>query len=379
MRVLHINRNYISSPLHQTMIEHLDAVVSENIVFAPSEKDEVMRISPNKNVIVSRCFSKADRYIYDLKQFKIRRAIQKSVDVGSFDIIHAYTLFTDGNCAMKLSQKYNLPYVIAIRNTDVNDFFRRLPFLRGRGIQIMEGAAAIFFLSKSYQDEVMLNYVPERLRKQLLKKSFLVPNGIDDFWIENAVSSIDDSHLVRIKQKQIKLIYAGRIDKNKNIPTTIKALEMLCNKGWVTKLTVVGRIEDQEEFNCIKKSPLVEYHSACDKEQLIQFYRENDIFVMPSFTETFGLVYAEAMSQGLPVIYTKGQGFDGQFAEGEVGYSVDSMSCNDVAKKIMSICRNYTIMSSNCSSAVKRFQWGMISKKYLNIYRSVINDEMDIR
>lgn len=379
MRVLHINRNYISSPLHQTMIEHLDAIVSENFVFAPSEKDEVMRISPNKNVIVSRCFSRADRYIYDLKQFKIRRAIQKSVDVGSFDIIHAYTLFTDGNCAMKLSQKYNLPYVIAIRNTDVNDFFRRLPFLRGRGIQIMEGAAAIFFLSKSYQDEVMLNYVPERLRKQFLKKSFLVPNGIDDFWIENAVSSIDDSHLVRIKQKQINLIYAGRIDKNKNIPTTIKALEMLCNKGWTTRLTVVGRIEDQEEFNCINKSPLVEYHPACDKEQLIHFYRENDIFVMPSFTETFGLVYAEAMSQGLPVIYTKGQGFDGQFAEGEVGYSVDSMSCNDVAKKIMSICRNYTIMSSNCSSAVKRFQWGMISKKYLNIYRSVINDEMDIR
>ena len=37
-------------------------------------------------------------------------------------------------------------------------------------------------------------------------------------------------------------------------------------------------------------------------------YRENDIYVMPSIIETFGLVYAEAMSQGLPVIYTRGQG-----------------------------------------------------------------------
>jgi len=44
---------------------------------------------------------------------------------------------------------------------------------------------------------------------------------------------------------------------------------------------------------------------------------------MPSITETFGLVYAEALSQGLPVLYTRGQGFDRQFEEGEVGYAVD--------------------------------------------------------
>lgn len=40
---------------------------------------------------------------------------------------------------------------------------------------------------------------------------------------------------------------------------------------------------------------------------------------MPSHKETFGLVYAEAMSQGLPIIYTKNQGFDGQFPDGYVG------------------------------------------------------------
>lgn len=379
MHVLHINRNYISSPLHQTMIEHLDAFVSENIVFAPSEKNEVMRISPNKNVIVSRCFSKNDRYIFDLKQFKIIRSVRKSVDVGYFDIIHAYTLFTDGNCAMKLSRKYNVPYVVAIRNTDVNDFFRRLPFLRKRGIQIMEQASAIFFLSQSYQNEVMSRYVPKRLRDKFLKKSFLIPNGIDDFWIKNTVSHIDESHLERIKQNHINLIYAGRIDKNKNIATTIKALKMLCDKGWAVKLTVVGRVEDKEEFNNIVKSPFVEYHPACGKEQLIQLYRENDIFVMPSFTETFGLVYAEAMSQGLPVIYTKGQGFDGQFTEGEVGFHVDPIDKDDITEKVTSICKNYMTMSSNCYRTVKKYQWDLISRKYMHIYRGVLNDKMDIR
>ena len=45
---------------------------------------------------------------------------------------------------------------------------------------------------------------------------------------------------------------------------------------------------------------------------------------MPSRYETFGLVYGEAMSQGLPIIYSKGQGVDGYFKEGTVGYGVVS-------------------------------------------------------
>lgn len=369
MRVLHINRNYISSPLHQTMIEHLNNFVLENIVFAPAEKDEVMRISPDRNVIVSRCFSKRDRYIFDLKQLKIIRSVQKSIEVGSCDIMHAYTLFTDGNCAMKLSQKYNVPFVVAIRNTDVNDFFGKLFYLRKRGIKIMEQASAIFFLSRSYQDEVILKYVPAKLKDVILRKSVLIPNGIDDFWIENAVSRFDESHMTRINQKRLNLIYAGRIDKNKNIPTVIKACELLHDKGWIVKLTIVGRVEDQEEFNIIRKSPYVEYFPACNKEQLIRFYRENDIFVMPSFTETFGLVYAEAMSQGLPVVYTKGQGFDGQFAEGEVGYSVEAADPTSVRCVIEKIASNYKILSERCPCTVEHFKWDMICRQYLNIYQ----------
>ena len=40
-----------------------------------------------------------------------------------------------------------------------------------------------------------------------------------------------------------------------------------------------------------------------DKNKLLEHYRSCDIFIMPSKTETFGLVYVEAMSQGLPCLY----------------------------------------------------------------------------
>ena len=56
---------------------------------------------------------------------------------------------------------------------------------------------------------------------------------------------------------------------------------------------------------------------------------------MLSIMETFGLVYAEAMSQGLPIIYTKGQGFDEQFDEGKVGYHADCFNIEEIVKRII--------------------------------------------
>ena len=84
------------------------------------------------------------------------------------------------------------------------------------------------------------------------------------------------------------------------------------------------------------------------KELLLSQYRQNDIFILPSKKESFGLVYAEAMSQGLPVIYTKGQGFDGQYPEGEIGYHINPNDSMDIANKILLIVGNYNVISGNC-------------------------------
>ena len=155
MRVLHINRNYLGTTLHQTMIEHLDQLGVESSVFVPVCKTEKATIKPNDNVCVSCCINNIDRYIFDLKQLKIIHSIEKKIDVKSFDCIHAYTLFTDGNAAMKLAQKYKKPFVVAVRNTDVNDFFAKLFYLRGRGVKIMREAKRIFFLSEAYRKIVL--------------------------------------------------------------------------------------------------------------------------------------------------------------------------------------------------------------------------------
>lgn len=88
--------------------------------------------------------------------------------------------------------------------------------------------------------------------------------------------------------------------------------------------------------------------------------------------EDFGLVYVEAISQGLPIIYTRGQGFDNQFEEGEVGYSVKYDSAEEIVEKIELIINDYETISNNCIERVNRFDWDKIAEKYINIYYDIL-------
>lgn len=366
MRILHINRNYLGTTLHQTMVEHLDKLGVESSVFVPVCKNETALIKPNDNVCVSCCFNNMDRYIFDLKQFKIIRAIEKNYDVSTFDCIHAYTLFTDGNAAMKLAKKYKKPFVVAVRNTDVNDFFAKLFYLRGRGIKIMRKAKKIFFLSEAYRKQVFGKYVPQKYYDELYAKTLIIPNGIDDFWFANLPSEEK-----KTLNNPIKLIYAGRIDKNKNLPTIQKAMDVLESKGIKSTLTVVGKIIDVSEFNKIKNDERISYIPAMPKEQLIDQYRSHDVFVMPSFTETFGLVYAEALSQGLPVVYSKGQGFDGQFEEGCVGFHCDARSADSLACAIKKVIDNFNGEKKITSVDLSKYRWDNLAYNYKKNYLDV--------
>lgn len=367
MRILHINCNYIGTTLHQLMIEHLDALGFDNLVFVPTYDKNIAVIKPNDNVYVSECFNKWDRLLFDYKQKKIIKTIEEHYNVESFDLIHAYTLYTDGNAARVLSEKYGIPYVVAVRNTDVNDFLKKMIHLRKRGLKTLFAAEEVFFLSDAYRRQVFEKYIPQKYQEAIKKKTHIIPNGIDEFWFENPPEQGK-----AIDKKHIKLVYAGRIDKNKNIQTTQKAMEILRRQGYKTTLTVVGKIQDEKEFQIIKNNRYTICLPAMRKEKLIDAYRESDIFIMPSFTESFGLVYAEAMSQGLPVIYSKGQGFDNQFPEGSVGYHVDSGSPNDVAAVIKRVVENYEQIQVNCVPSSHCFTWDYICQEYSELYKKIM-------
>ena len=260
--------------------------------------------------------------------------------------------------------KYGIPYIVAIRNTDINVFFKYFFFLRKYGLKIMENADKIIFLSPSYKKECLENYVPIEKREEIERKVAIIPNGINKFWIENSIS-------LKRRHKEIRLIYVGSIDQNKNVITTISACKKLLSQGYEVKFTVVGDIEIKiDELN----EKFIQHIPYSPKEEIRKYFEESDIFIMPSKYETFGLVYAEALSQGLPIIYTRSQGFDGQIPNGEVGYSVRYDDIDEIAEKIILIYKNYNFYSTKIKNYIHKFDWENIADNYKIIYENIINN-----
>ena len=377
MKVLHINCNYIGTALHRVMFRLLDRS-GEHRVFVPSDGREAWKdFVPAEHETVAECFTPADRYLFFLKQKKIISALEKAYDPRAFGLIHAYTLFTDGNCAMKLSEKYGIPYVVAVRNTDLNGFFKWRKLLHFRGIRILDKASAVFFLSEEYRRQLLERYIPKNRWDGILRKSYIIPNGIDPFWLDNPAPPKPEEDLRRIEYGSLRLLCAGRIDRYKNQTRTAEAVELLTERGYDVRYTVVGNIREPQVFEKLRGCANLTYIEAQPREKLLELYRQSDIYVMPSTDETFGLVYPEAMSQGLPVIYSVGEGFYGQLPEGEAGYAADPRDTEDVAEKILLAVKNYREISRRCPELAKRFDWNAIVRRYEDIYRRVTGAPAD--
>jgi len=364
MKILHINSFFSTGNFYNNLFQEQIKSGFDLNVYIPAKKgfDQKNRDYGDYSII-SSVLHRFDRFFFKRKQAILYKDIKSRISLEKIDIIHAHSLFTNGYLALTLKKNFHIPYIVTIRNTDVNVFFKYMIHLRKYGIEVMEQANRLIFLCPKYRDFVIEKYIPEKSQKIFFEKSLIIPNGIDKFWFENK-----KSNKKKPKEKKVKLLYIGNIDKNKNLLTTLKAIIILHNKGYNIEYTVVGKIRDQFIYNKLKRNSYTTYKKFRPKEKLLEIYEENDIFVMPSKTETFGRVYPEAMSQGLPVIYSKGQGFDGQFPEGMVGFHVNCTHPEDIAEKVECILKNYEQISADSLENVDIFKWELISEQYSNLY-----------
>lgn len=374
--VVHITNDYSGSTVYKNLIYEIDNLGISQIVYNPIRESN--RIGKNKiefkeesSKILYRDILNyhIDRVLFPYKTWKIFRDIQRQVDFSKVKFIHAHTWYSDGGVAYLLSKKYNIPYIVTIRNTDLNLFQKRLRYLHSFGRKILNKAEKVILISASYKERVLEETSLSNIKNELSLKLKVIPNGVDPFWIQNV-----NSYKKAVTENQFNLLYIGKFNRGKNVPALQSAI-ILLNKAHNTKivLNLVGGDgnEEKQVLDLVMKYPSIfTYHGKIyDKDKLLELYRSCHVFTMPSMYETFGLVYVEAMLQGLPILYTRNEGIDGFYDE-KIGEAVSIGDIEDIKVKLLLLYSNYSNYKLDIPLLKNNHDWKLIAREYIKLYQS---------
>ena len=159
-----------------------------------------------------------------------------------------------------------------------------------------------------YYDQMDLIYAPsEDTRQELIARGIngdkiaLYPRGIDTerFSPEKRNGFFEQSYGVTAPAK---LLYVGRISKEKNLAVLGDAFRLLYARQAQAHLVIVGDGPYLNEMKALLSDLPCTFTGALAGDDLAKAYASADIFVFPSTTDTFGNVVLEAQASGLPVV-----------------------------------------------------------------------------
>lgn len=210
----------------------------------------------------------------------------------------------------------------------------------------------------------------ENLRRLGLRQPVvIIPNGVV-LPIERPVSVAN--HLDSDRERIV--LFLSRVHPKKGLLELVTAWSRLAPSGW--RLLIAGP-DNGGHWNQVESrvrklglGSCVEYLGPVDGIQKTALYQQADLFILPTFSENFGIVVAEAMAQGLPVITTRGAPWSELEAQ-KCGWWIDMgvepitralqtamLLSDDERRAIGQRGRNY----------VQQFDWNQIAAKTLALY-----------
>lgn len=384
MEILHIANSYGGTEVYGEMFAALDRLGVRQRVFVPlnprnrgrAGRESAVFPTPGSAVHWFGGLGRRHRYFHGAKTAASARAALAWLGDARPDAIHAHTAFSDGAVAQALARRFGTPYAVAVRNTDVDGYWAKLFWLRGRFLGILRDAARIVFLSPETRRSFLGTRVPARLRGELEDKSLVLPNGIRDLWLRNRRTHGP------VPGNPATVVYAGGFFERKGLRETVQAADRLRAEGLAVRVVAVGRglpfrpadaayAAEMEEMASSRPWLVLKDHVPA--EGLMEEFRAADVFAMPSARETFGLVYAEALSQGLPVVWSRGEGFDGWRPDGEAGLSARAKDPADAARAIRGILADYAGFAERVGrlDLAGEFSWDGIARKYFAMYGEI--------
>jgi glycosyltransferase involved in cell wall biosynthesis len=326
-------------------------------------------------------FSKEDRVAKPYKRFWVEREL----DGFGPDVIHINTEFIIGDIGFSYAKKRNLPAVYTyhtIWDDYAVNYFPLIPefmlrFAIRRYIKLLLWRSDMVIVPTSQIEERVKNY---HIKKPIRR----LPTGIDPALFRHSIEDVKqfrklmEEKYPAIRGKRI-LLFAGRVAKEKNIGFIIQLFPELLAKHSDLVLMIAGSGPWQDDYmeeaknsgagdRCI-------FTGYLEREELSLVYAISHIFVMPSLTETQGLVTIEAMLSGIPVVAIGAMGTV-QVMEGNKGGFMVQNDMSEFRNRVLQLLEDdalYRQKSEEGRLHAQRWTIGSITEQLVTIYRESLS------
>ena len=179
-------------------------------------------------------------------------------------------------------------------------------------------------------------------------------------------------------QRQRIALFLSRIQQKKGLINLLQAWAKVDREGWLLRLA--GPDEGghlREVLRAVRDLGLterVQYVGSVSGEEKRRIYREADLFVLPTFSENFGVVVAEALSFGVPVITTKGAPWRDIETHG-CGWWIDigvEPLAGALSQAIALSDNERRLMGQRGREYIRRYDWNDIADKTIAAYRWIL-------
>lgn len=287
---------------------------------------------------------------------------------GRPDILHAHAVNHGGILAQRIAAKHGIPYVITEHSsTYARGLIRRWqrPAMRAA----VQGAAVRLAVSPAFCRLLESEY--PGLGWQYL------PNILGRAFAENIPPPERPSE--NAANDAFTFCAVARLDRNKGFDTLLAAFALAMRQQPALRLEIGGGGTELAKLRRLTASlgiaQAVTFHGVLDNAAVLALMRRSDAFVLASRSETFGVVFIEALSQGLPVAATRCGGPEGIVNESN-GLLVPPDNPAALADALLQLHANRRRYNAAALRADCLAQYGeaAVTGRLKNIYRAVLQN-----
>lgn len=297
-----------------------------------------------------------------LKPFMYFKWFSKGIKLGrqysDVNIIHAHGAVLNGSLAYFISKKRKIPFVV----TEHTGPYSRIlnSWLKSKISKFVFNKAAKVLVVSEYQ------------KNEVLKL------GIPAEKVEVSYNPVNTETFKKSSENESKTIaFVSRFDEFKGGLRTVKSFHQLIEKYPEYRLTMVGEGEESDLIKTYVQSnglgDKVTLKGTLTKSQIAEVLDKSSFFVFPSRHETFGLVVAEALSCGLPVVCTNTTS-PKEFINDKNGILVSPDSIKEITAGMEQMIDNREKYNSDLihSEIEERFGLGNFGSYLIGLYKRVM-------